>query len=530
VQTEYVAACEFLDEEYPILPASSPHDNNTYTFGRIGHHNVVIACLPKDKYGLTSAASVAKDMLRSFPSIRFGMMVGIGGGAPSLKHDIRLGDVVVSSPVGRTGGVVHYEIGKTIQNQKFERTGALDAPPPMLLTALSVIGALHERKGHQIGELVSGMVSRNPRLRKKYQCPKPGTDLLYESSFIHPDRDQACDKVCSAETARLVRRNERTADEDNPKVHYGLIASADRLMEDAQVRDTLARDEEVLCFEMEAAGLVDHFPCVVIRGICDYSDTHKNDIWQGYAAATAAAYAKELLHVIPVVGRQLLSQFPLVPTVSAPKYSLGLNLCSAPLIEEGTFVGRAVEMKQLQEWLCPRTMPPTQNIVTIVGLGGLGKTQLSLEFAKQYHASYSTVFWLNAKDEITLKQSFRVVWQIIFGTVQSCSVENHTVEDQEVQQIRQWLSQHDNCKWLLLFDNYDDPRLPGVRSSIGYDIRQYFPYKSQGSILITTRSHRLTFARSLQLQKLNDLAQSLAILSNRSCRNIGGGKTTKPSI
>ena len=72
---------------------------------------------------------MAKDMLHSFPAIRFGLMVGIGGGAPSGKHDIRLGDVIVSSPVGRTGGVIHYEFGKTIQNKKFERTGALDAPP-----------------------------------------------------------------------------------------------------------------------------------------------------------------------------------------------------------------------------------------------------------------------------------------------------------------------------------------------------------------------------------------------------------------
>jgi nucleoside phosphorylase len=77
-----------------------------------------------------------------------------------------------------------------------------------------------------------------------------------------------------------------------------LIASADRLMKDALIRDTLAHEEGVLCFEMEAAGLMDHFPCVVIRGICDYSDTHKNDLWQGYAAATAAAYAKELLEAI----------------------------------------------------------------------------------------------------------------------------------------------------------------------------------------------------------------------------------------
>jgi roadblock/LC7 domain-containing protein len=143
------------------------------------------------------------------------------------------------------------------------------------------------------------MVEQNPRLRKKYQRPALETDRLYKSSFIHPNPEHACEKVCSAEIAQLIQRNERTVDEDDPAVHYGLIASANRLMKDAQVRDKLARDEEVLCFEMEAAELMDHFPCVVIRGICDYSDTHKNDIWQGYAAATAAAYARELLDVIP---------------------------------------------------------------------------------------------------------------------------------------------------------------------------------------------------------------------------------------
>lgn len=298
VQIEYVVACELLDEEYTALPASSAHDNNTYTFGRMSQHNVVIACLPKGKYGLTSAASVAKDMLRSFPSIRFGLMVGIAGGAPSKKHDIRLGDVVVSSPIGKTGGVIHYEFGKTVQNQRLERTGALDAPPVMLLTALSVIDARHERKGHRIAKTIGGMVDKNPRLRKKYGHPEAGMDRLYESTFVHLDREQSCEVVCEKGTARLVQRRERAIDEDDPVIHYGLIASADRLMKDAQIRDTLAREEGVLCFEMEAAGLMDHFPCVVVRGICDYSDTHKNDIWQGYAAAAAAAYAKELLEVI----------------------------------------------------------------------------------------------------------------------------------------------------------------------------------------------------------------------------------------
>lgn len=298
VQTEYVVACELLDEEFPPLPSRLQHDDNTYTLGRIGQHSLVIACLPKGKYGLSNAASVAKDMIHSFPCIQFGLMVGIAGGAPSAKHDIRLGDVVVSSPTGRTNGVVHYEFGKTMQRQQLHRTGALSAPPMVLLTALNGLDALHERKGHAIAETVQKMLERNPRLAKKYGRPLLASDRLYEAEYLHSDAEKSCDEICVGEHAREVHRKEREAHEPNPIVHYGLIASADRLMKDAVKRDTLSNTEDVLCFEMEAAGLVERFPLLVIRGICDYSDTHKNDIWQGYAAATAAAYAKELLNII----------------------------------------------------------------------------------------------------------------------------------------------------------------------------------------------------------------------------------------
>jgi len=296
VRTEYVVACELLDEEFqnPPLPY---HDHNAYTCGRIGKHNVVVACLPQGRYGLTSAATVAKDLLRTFPAIQFGLMVGIGGGAPSAKHDIRLGDVVVTSPTGRTGGVIHYEFGQTIQDKKFNRTGSLSPPPPFLLTALQKLSALHERRGHRIAETVNQMISANARLTR-YQHPDPRSDVLYQSSFIHVDETQPCVDICRTGDDRIVQRPVRDPDQDDPVVHYGLIASADRLMRDAQVRDHLAQTEGVLCFETEAAGLMDPFRCLVIRGICDYSDTHKNDLWQGYAAATAAAYAKELLSVV----------------------------------------------------------------------------------------------------------------------------------------------------------------------------------------------------------------------------------------
>jgi nucleoside phosphorylase len=81
-------------------------------------------------------------------------------------------------------------------------------------------------------------------------------------------------------------------------IHYGLIASGNQLMKDALIRDNLAVEKNVLCFEMEAAGLMNRFPCLVIRGICDYADSHKNKDWQGYAAMAAAAYVNALLRRI----------------------------------------------------------------------------------------------------------------------------------------------------------------------------------------------------------------------------------------
>src|SRR5207237_6632224 len=87
-----------------------------------------------------------------------------------------------------------------------------------------------------------------------------------------------------------------------PVVHYGTIASGNQVMRDGKTRDEISSEfGGVLCFEMEAAGLMISFPCLVIRGICDYADSHKNKKWQPYAAATAAAYAKEVLSVLPVV-------------------------------------------------------------------------------------------------------------------------------------------------------------------------------------------------------------------------------------
>ncbi|KAH6973905.1 hypothetical protein EDB80DRAFT_347304 [Ilyonectria destructans] len=293
--TEYVAAQVFLDEKHDRPDYVSPNDNNDYTLGRIGKHNTVIAVLPDGEYGTSSAARVAKGMQLSFPNVRIGLMVGIAGGAPSQKRDIRLGDIVVSAPRDGKGGVFQYDFGKKIQGEELQLTLFLDQPPEVLRAAMGGIKAQYKIEGHQLEEAINGILERKPRLQQEYKRPKPSSDRLFKTEITH---DSACAMVCSDNVSNLILRPERTKDEDNPAIHYGLIASANQLMKDALVRDKLAAEKDVLCFEMEAAGLMNHFPCLVIRGICDYSDSHKNKEWQGYAAMTAAAYAKDLLYRI----------------------------------------------------------------------------------------------------------------------------------------------------------------------------------------------------------------------------------------
>lgn len=299
ITTEYVAARAVLDEEHEGPESVSDNDSNDYTLGRIGRHNVVIAVLPDGEYGLSSAARAAADMSHSFPNVRIGFMVGIGGGAPSKRHDIRLGDVVVSSPTGSSGGVFQYDFGKTIQDQSFQITGFLNQPPAILRAAVTGLRAQQESDGNELEASINTVLGKKPRLRKKYQRPDPGTDRLYQSHVCHPiSQELNCATTCGDDSATLIIRRERSEQEDNPTIHYGLIASANQLMRDALLRDKLANEKGVICFETEAAGSMNRFPCLVIRGICDYSDSHKNEEWQGYAAMAAAAYTKALLNRI----------------------------------------------------------------------------------------------------------------------------------------------------------------------------------------------------------------------------------------
>lgn len=291
---EMAAAKAALDELHPRLPAS-PNDHNIYTLGAIHGHNVAIACLPSGVYGTTSAAIVATHITSTFPNLHYSLMVGIAGGVPHPSTtDIRLGDIVVSKPTGETGGVIQYDYGKTLRNGVFHRTGCLNKPPAELLAALATLESDHFLGKSAIPVTLAQMQVRFPALTS----PGSQHDFLFDPLYPHAGaKSEECHLKC--ENSHLVPRSQRTS--PAPQVHYGLIASGNQVMRDAVTRDSISRQlGDVLCFEMEAAGLMDQFPCLVVRGICDYADSHKSKRWQAYAAATAAAYAKELLGIIPL--------------------------------------------------------------------------------------------------------------------------------------------------------------------------------------------------------------------------------------
>jgi nucleoside phosphorylase len=288
---ERAAAEGMLDEIHKSPPHQRlSHDDNHYTFGQIGPQNVVVACLPKGMTGTISAAKVANQMLSSFENMKLRLLLGVGGGVPGKGADIRLGDVVVSKPTATYGGVIQYDMGRMVGEGRLELTGMLNRPPDVLLSAVSGLQAKHIREGPKLSNHLRVMIDRYPSLARQYSCPGIDHDSFYDAGYEHEAGNLDCE---ACDPAKLVVRELRSSEE--PDIHYGLIATGNQVMKNGATRDRLGNELGVLCFEMEAAGLMDNFPCLVIRGICDYADSHKNKRWQGYAAATAAAYAKELL-------------------------------------------------------------------------------------------------------------------------------------------------------------------------------------------------------------------------------------------
>ncbi|KAI1329726.1 nucleoside phosphorylase domain-containing protein [Xylariaceae sp. FL0255] len=253
-----------LDVRWWDPVSSARGDSNIYALGRIGPHNVVVVGPPRGAQGTVATAQFVSTIRLTFPNITVGLLVGIGSGIPRYpERDVRLGDVVVGAP----------EKGPAVTKM------VLDKPTQLLLQVVNKV----ETKSKYIEDEEDGLLgphlarfSKYPRLQKE-TFRKPSTsDRLFKITYPHqPGSD------CNTHA-------------------QSTILSGGSIMKSPKDRDMLsAKHNNALCIEMEAAGLMDVFPCLVIRGISDYADSHKNTVWQGFAAATAAVYAREFLLNVP---------------------------------------------------------------------------------------------------------------------------------------------------------------------------------------------------------------------------------------
>jgi nucleoside phosphorylase len=281
---EHAVAEGMLDEQHSALPQVE-NDTNTYTLGGMQRHNIVLLCIPAGAMETGVASTAVSGMLRSFPNIRIRLLVGIAGGVPSHQNDMRLGDVVVGSPVSSSGGVMLLKgIGES-----FAETGTLETPPREFGNALATLQARHIRRESEIQRHIEEMLEANPVMCLSF--PDPEGDLLFPPHYEHKDVLNCLE----CDPSQVIPRREHRG---RPAVFYGPIGWTNSVINSGLAREAISHQSDIYCIETETMGLINYFPCLVIRGIWNYSDSHRNKAWQCYAAATAAGYAKELLGTV----------------------------------------------------------------------------------------------------------------------------------------------------------------------------------------------------------------------------------------
>ncbi|KAI1173306.1 purine and uridine phosphorylase [Nemania sp. FL0916] len=295
---------------------SSPYgtvagDTNTYSTGAIGRHNVVLVHLPN--MGKVAAATAATFLRASYGCINLALVVGICGGVPfgnSPNTDIFLGDVVISD------GVIQYDLGRRFPHGFVRKDHIQDNLPRPSLPVRTFLAKLQANETSRLREkTLDHLYNLQQKQGNAAKYLRPTEDWLFKPTYRHkhsnvsscPTCSGGIDSVCSAalkfscqelgcDEHELVLRTPSKAPSDVPTIHFGLVASGDLVMKSGEDRDRVASHDGAIAFEMEGAGAWEALPgCLIIKGVCDYADSHKNKIWQAYAAATAAATSKAAL-------------------------------------------------------------------------------------------------------------------------------------------------------------------------------------------------------------------------------------------
>ncbi|RYP18173.1 hypothetical protein DL767_009885 [Monosporascus sp. MG133] len=406
----------------------APGDPNAYSTGAVGRHNVVLAHMLG--MGKVNAAAVAANCRTSFPNIKLAIVVGVCGVAPFSPDgdEVVLGDVIISD------GVIQYDLGRQLPDCFVRKDTLLDSlgrPNAEIRALLAKLKGVRGRKMLR-GKIAGYLGALESESELAAQHPGIAHDKLFEATYRHVSDGMLCEECgCSG---RLVPRRRLAQDNPQPAVHFSLIASGDTVMKSGVQRDAIARQEGIMGFEMEGAGVWDIFPCVVIKGACDYADSHKTKAWQRYAAAAAAACMKAFLdHWVP---------------------SLPARRQESPF---SASVASALEYAYWLQEACPDM----------------------------------SVFWVHASNTERFRQAYA-------SFAQECRVPGYDDPKTDVLPlVKRWLERKDCGRWLMVVDNADDTQLffgqpvgPVDASASSHEgkLGRYLPECSHGAILATTRN------------------------------------------
>ncbi|CCC14607.1 unnamed protein product [Sordaria macrospora k-hell] len=486
--------------------ARAQGDCNIYTHGRIGRFHVVIVLL--DTMGKVPAAGAATAIRIGYPNISLALIVGICAGVPFPKksQEVILGDIIISNIL------IHRDFGRQHSDHfkaKVEAEHVYGRPNKNIRSLLRSLGddgcpEVEEQAAKYLRQLQEKDDTDPKRETGKYKYPGVDKDKLFDDAYEHKHHDPTLDCGCYTQGSICERSREIECDElgcDSnwlvprqrltrhraqgssplPQIHIGRMGSGDSVIRSAQHRNALAA-EEVIGIEMEGAGAWDELPSIVIKGVCDYADSHKSKMWQDYAAATAALVAKAVLDEYLGSGR-----------TKGGHYRVKFSLRGMPI--SNNFVPRPSDITDIEKSLLPcHQKKQGCNVFVLHGLGGIGKTQLAVNFARQYKAAFSAIFWLDGTSEDSLKQSFascakRIPKDQIPENIRSPKTGDEVDLNDIAEHVQEWLAKDDNVDWLLIFDNVDldhtQGEIPGA-----YDIRKYLP-SDHGAVLITSRLSKL---------------------------------------
>uniref|UniRef100_A0A8H7TTR1 NB-ARC domain-containing protein n=1 Tax=Bionectria ochroleuca TaxID=29856 RepID=A0A8H7TTR1_BIOOC len=446
-----------LDREHVGRFPMQRGDDYVFQAGEVCGHNVVIATLPAGQpYGNGSAAALAAQIKKYFPNLWFGLLVGVAAGLPKLggssPRDIRLGDVLVALPDGDSAGLVAYDLGKETEDGfQLLRGGHVLAVTETVVRA--AIGNIQLRAPDDVNLILPYYEAIKDKRHQAGTFSDPGQDL---DQLLLNDNTKAI----------TVEQREHRPGDQRTRIWYGPIGSGEKLLKNAKKRDELRDRYNLIGVEMAAAGATVSIPVGVIRGVCDYGDERKNKEWQPYAAAMAAAYAKAVLAQIGPHSPAIVNHIP--------------------YRRNRSFSGREVQINDLKRMI----FIEGRERVAIVGLGGVGKTQIALELAYRVQEvavdsveEQHSVFWMPAQSLAAFQQAaIEVMQKLNLGVSDS---------DNAKEAFRLYLSSKPAGQWLLILDNLDDTAVLDGESDQSDSLRDFLPQSRTGRTLITTRSAQI---------------------------------------